>query len=81
MIVFDPVTHGTQFIDVKGEPTRERQQLALVFNNVQAPTGTVEMRPGPLRLSLDNQTDRRVLPGLWIAGHALHDLLGNASRS
>jgi class 3 adenylate cyclase len=76
VIVFDPVTHGTQFIDVKGEPTRERQQLALVFNNVKAPTGTVEMRPGPLRLSLDNKTDRRVLPGLWIAGHALHDLLG-----
>ena len=25
VILFDPVTHGTQFIDVKGEPTRERQ--------------------------------------------------------
>jgi class 3 adenylate cyclase len=76
VIVFDPVTHGTQFIDVKGEPTRERQQLALVFNNVKAPTGTVELRPGPLRLSLENKTDRRVLPGLWIAGHTLHELLG-----
>src|SRR5688500_6639878 len=29
VIVFDPVTHATQFIDVKGEPTRERQSLAL----------------------------------------------------
>jgi class 3 adenylate cyclase len=76
VIVFDPVTHGTQFIDVKGEPTRERQQLALVFNNVKAPTGTVEMHPGPLRLSLENRTNRRVLPGLWVAGHALHELLG-----
>ena len=61
---------------MKGEPTRERQQLSIVFNNVTAPTGTVEMRPGPLRLSLENRTDRRVLPGVWIAGDALHDLLG-----
>jgi class 3 adenylate cyclase len=75
-IVFDPVTHGTQFIDVKGEPTRERQTLSVVFNRVKAPTGTVEMRPGPLRLSLENRTDRRVLPGLVIAGHDLHHLLG-----
>ena len=39
VIVFDPVTHGTQFIDVKGEPTRERQTLSMVFNKVYAPVG------------------------------------------
>ena len=76
VIVFDPVTHGAQFIDVKGEPTRERQTLSMVLNKLQTPVGTVELRPGPLRVSLDNQTDRRVLPGLWIAGDMLHDLLG-----
>ena len=76
VIVFDPVTHGTQFIDVKGEPTRERQTLSMVFNKVKAPVGTVEMQPGPLRLSLENRTDRRVMPALWVAGHHLHDLLG-----
>ena len=76
VIVFDPVTHATQFIDVKGEPTRERQSLGMILNNVKAPVGTTEMRPGPLRLSLDNRTDRRVLPTLWIAGDHLHDLLG-----
>ena len=27
VIVFDPVTHSTQFLEVQGEPTRERQQL------------------------------------------------------
>ncbi len=75
VIAFDPVTHGTQFIDVKGEPTRERQALSMVFNKVKAPVGTVEMRPGPLRLSLENRTDRRVLPGLWIADRPLHNLL------
>ena len=76
IILFDPVTHGTHFIDVKGEPTSERQMLSMVFNKVRAPVGTVEMRPGPLRLSLENRTDRRVLPGLWIAGDPLHRLLG-----
>ena len=76
VIVFDPVTHGTQFIDVKGEPTKERQTLSMVFNKVAAPAGTIEMRPGPLRLSLENRTDHRVLPALWIAADPLHHLLG-----
>jgi len=34
------------------------------------------MRPGPLRLSLDNQTDVRVLPSVFIAADGLHHLLG-----
>ena len=76
VIVFEPVTHAAHFIDVKGEPTRERQNLAMVFNKIHAPTGTTEMRPGPLRLAFDNRTDVRALPGVWIAGDALHHLLG-----
>src|SRR5215469_12352841 len=76
VIVFDPVTHGTQFIDVKGESTHERQTLSVVFNKVKAPVGTIEMRPGPLRVTLENRTDRRVLPALWIAADPLHHLLG-----
>jgi len=75
VIVFDPVTHGRQIIAVKGEPTRDRQALSVVFNKVRAPLGSAEMRPGPLRLSLENRTDRRVLPALWISGDALHHLL------
>jgi class 3 adenylate cyclase len=76
VIVFDPVTHAAQFLDVKGEPTRERQNVSLVFNKVRAPTGTSDLRPGPLRLALDNRSDVRVLPGVWIAGDRLHDLIG-----
>jgi class 3 adenylate cyclase len=75
VIVMDPVTHGTQFLDVKGEPTRERQNLSLVFDKLRAPTGTVTLHPGPLRLTLENRTDTRLLPGLWIAGDKLHELL------
>jgi len=76
LIVFEPVTHAAHFINVQGEPTRERQNLALIYNRAHAPTVTTEMRPGPLRLSLDNRSDVRVLPSVWIAGHTLHDLLG-----
>ena len=77
IIVFEPVTHSAQFIDVQGEPIKERQQLSLIYNKVHAPTGTTTMRPGPLRLSLDNQTDLRVLPTVFIAADGLHHLLGN----
>jgi class 3 adenylate cyclase len=76
IIVFEPVTHAAQFIDVKGEPTRERQNLSLIYNKLRAPTGTMEMRPGPLRLTLENLTDTRVLPGVWVAGDTLHGLIG-----
>ena len=32
----------------------------------------VEMRPGPLRLSVENRTERRLLPTVFIADHDLH---------
>src|ERR1700712_3070836 len=76
IIVFEPVTHAAQFIDVQGEPTRERQQLSLIYNKVQAPAGPMTLRPGPLRLSLDNQAGVRVLPSVFIAADALHHLIG-----
>src|ERR1017187_2079966 len=65
IIVFEPVTHAAQFIDVQGEPTRERQQLSLIYNKIQAPVGTTTLRPGPLRLALDNQAGVRVLPSVF----------------
>jgi class 3 adenylate cyclase len=82
VILFEPVTHAAHFIDVKGEPTRERQTLSLIYDKSQAHAATITtpMRPGPLRLALDNRSDARVLPSLWIAGHALHDLLGKRRR-
>ncbi len=77
IIVFEPVTHAAQFIDVQGEPTKERQQLSLIYNKTPSPTGgTITLRPGPLRLSLDNQAGVRVLPSVFIAADALHHLVG-----
>jgi class 3 adenylate cyclase len=75
-IVFDPVTHAARFIDVQGEPTRERQALSIVLNEAHTATETLHMRPGPLRISLENRTNHRTLPGVWVAGDELHDLLG-----
>ena len=76
IIVFEPVTHAAHFLDVQGEPTSERQQLAIMFNKLEAPTGTTVMRPGPLRLTLENQSGSRVLPSVWVANHALHEMIG-----
>src|SRR5262244_731118 len=75
LIVFDPVTHMAQFLEVRGEETSERQNLSMIFKNVQVPVETLAFRPGPLRLALDNRTDRRVLPAVWIANQALDGLL------
>jgi class 3 adenylate cyclase len=75
LIVFDPVTHAAQFLDVSGEETGERQNLSVTFNKIQLPVDTVALRPGPLRLVLDNRTDGRVLPAVWVANPVLDDLL------
>jgi class 3 adenylate cyclase len=77
IIVFEPVTHSAQFVDVQGEPTKERQQLSLIYRKAQSPTGgNVMLRPGPLRLSFDNQAGMRVLPSVFVAADALHRLIG-----
>ena len=60
VIVFDPVTHATQFIDVKGEPTRERQSLALSIDKVHPPNIDRDAAPRPLA-PLDREPGR--LPG------------------
>jgi class 3 adenylate cyclase len=76
VIIFDPVTHSAQFIDVQGEPTDERQTLSMVISHGHALNETVTLRPGLLRLTLENHTDRRVVPNVCIAGDELHDILG-----
>jgi class 3 adenylate cyclase len=75
LIVFDPVTHTAQFLEVSGQEASERQNLSVIFNKVQIPVDTIALRPGPLRLALDNRTDGRVLPAVWMANQALDDLL------
>ncbi|MGH6924079.1 MAG: adenylate/guanylate cyclase domain-containing protein [Propylenella sp.] len=75
IIVFDPITHTAQFLDVKGDPTKERQPFSLIFETSRSQHATVTMRPGPLRLSVENRTDRRLLPTVFIADHDLHEMM------
>src|SRR5262249_19639856 len=48
----------------------------LVYHNVSAPTDSLDMRPGPLRLSLDNRTNNRTLPSIWLVNDTLDEVLG-----
>jgi len=77
VIVFDPVTHAAQFIDVKGEPSRERQNLPFILSELHTENRTIELRPGPLRLLIENHTKRRTLPAVWIANDTLHHLMAH----
>jgi class 3 adenylate cyclase len=76
LIIFDPVVHMAQFVDVKGEPTRERQTLTALLDRKHGHTATVTIRPGPLRVLFENRTDVRTLPSVWVADDRIHDLLG-----
>jgi len=77
VIVFEPVTHAAQFLDVTGEPTKEKQTLSLVFDRSHRHGETLVFQPGPLRISVENHTEVRALPSVCIANDALHDLLGS----
>jgi class 3 adenylate cyclase len=81
LIVFDPVTHIAQFLEIRGEETSERQNLSLIFNKAEVPVDPVKLRPGALRLALENRTDARVLPAVWVANKALDDFLSRRKPS
>ena len=74
VIVFEPVMHSSVFIDVQGEPSRERQELSLVYDGSGVSPTRVTMRPGSCRMVFENRTERRLLPGIFIANKAFHDL-------
>ncbi len=76
IVVFDPVTHSAHFVEVRGELTSERRNISIVLNKLAAPTGAQEMRPGPVRISFENQTDVRALPSIWVMGEKLYAILG-----
>jgi len=75
VVVFEPVTHSAQFLDVKGEPTRERRNISIVYGNERMLMGTVKVNPGSLLLSLENRSNNRVLPAVWVTGAGVHHLL------
>jgi class 3 adenylate cyclase len=73
-IVFDPVMHSVTFLDVKGEPTRDRQEVTILYNASGPSPAETTVRPGPLRLTLVNKTSHRILPGVFRADDKFHEL-------
>ncbi|MBV8493933.1 MAG: adenylate/guanylate cyclase domain-containing protein, partial [Alphaproteobacteria bacterium] len=74
-LVFDPVTHTSIFLAVSGDETSERRALSLVFSDEHANKGAQQIRPGPMRIALDNRSRRRVLPAVWSPDAAFHAVL------
>jgi len=77
IIVFEPVTHSAQFIDVKGR-ANARAPGAHPWSTITcgAPHRHHGDAPGQIRLSLENRTNGRVLPSIWIANDAMHNFIG-----
>jgi class 3 adenylate cyclase len=75
VLIDEPVTHTVQYIEVKGEPTKNRQAVSLIFELDQPVHPAIELNPGPVRITLENRLDRRVLPMVFIAGDALHNMM------
>ena len=73
--VFDPVVNMSQSIEVKGKPARKSQSLSFIMTRDHAPAKDVQMRPGPLQLTLENRTNVRTLPAIWIVSDKVHDLV------
>jgi len=71
-ILFEPISHQALFIDVQGDPVKERRDLTVVYGEGGTMTRTEVIAPGPLRLTLVNRTNRRILPGLFRAGEEFH---------
>ncbi|KGM32089.1 adenylate/guanylate cyclase domain-containing protein [Inquilinus limosus] len=76
VIVFDPVTHTAHLVEAGGEPTAERRDLSVIFTSGHSGVTRSTLAPGPLRLLLDNRTERRVLVGIYAAGPELCGLIG-----
>ena len=72
-ILFEPITHHALFLDVQGEPTKERRDVTIVFSEAGSVTDKQILAPGPLRLTLVNRTNRRILPGLFAADETFHE--------
>jgi class 3 adenylate cyclase len=76
IVCFEPVTHAAHFILVEGEPTKERQSLAITYNELSPPSGEYKMQPGPLRMAIENQTERRVIPSVWVLSDKMAAIIG-----
>ena len=73
------MTHSSLFLNVSGEETKERRSLSMVFADAHAHSGTLKVQPGPARISFENKTARRTMPGIWLHSEEM-DKLTNPRR-
>src|SRR5437868_10977082 len=65
----------SQHIAVKVEVARESQSLSFVMTRDHPPDRTLQMRPGPVQMTLENRSNVRTLPGIWIVSDKIHELV------
>ncbi len=75
VIVFDPVLHMSQHIEVTGQPATESRSLSFVMTRDHAPSKTIQMGPGPLQITFENRLNVRTLPAIWIVTDKVHELV------
>lgn len=75
VIVFDPVLHMSQHIEVTGEPASENQSLSFIMTRDHAPAPILQMRPGPVQINLENRLNVRTLPAVWFVTDKVHELV------
>jgi class 3 adenylate cyclase len=73
--MFDPVLHMSQHLEVKGKPARESQSLSFVMTRDHAPEESVQMHPGPLKLTMENRSATRTLPAVWVVSDKVHEFV------
>ena len=73
--LFEPVLHMSQHLEVKGELSRKSQLLSFVMTREHPPEETVQMRPGPLQLTLENRSKKRTLPAVWVVSDKIHEFI------
>jgi class 3 adenylate cyclase len=74
VIASDPVTHSSLFLDVAGEETNERRSLSVVLADAHAHFGQMSVQPGPARITFENKSGLRTLPGIWVHSPEMDDL-------
>jgi class 3 adenylate cyclase len=75
VIIFDPVVHMSQRIEVKGERAHQTQSFSVIMTTDHAPVDTVQMQPGAVQMTFENRSNARTLPGIWFFSEKIHELV------
>lgn len=80
LVVFEPVTHTAQHLNVRGETAPQRQELSIVYTGEDMNIPPRKLKPGPLRLTLENRTKGRLLPGIYVGGPSFKEMISRKKR-